>query len=127
MSKEQLITKVVNQLKSQVLNLLDDLLIIAPNESDLLLIRLFFENQIEPDLLMKGFINWVYPWKEEIETKNERFFKENDNIFGPLPTSKVKYIKDKIEDGTLDEDDKETMWRYFQVFIKLIDQYNKLK
>jgi hypothetical protein len=128
MSNTNLITeKILYQLKSQVLNLLDDLLTIFPNEADLLLIRLFFENQIEPSKLMDGFIKWVYPWKEHILEHNEEFFEKNEHIFGPLPTDKIRYLKQKIHDGTIDNEDKQVMWRYFEIFIKLIDQYNKIK
>lgn len=121
------ITKILDQLREQVLNLLDDLLTICPNEPDILIVRLFFENQIDCEELMKGFIKWVYPWKEFIVKHDEKFFRENDHMFGPLPTDKVKYFKVKYEDGTLTREDKDIMWAYFEVFISLIEQYNKLK
>jgi len=121
------ITKILGQLSTQVLNLLDDLLCICPNEPDILLVRLFFENQVDPETLMKGFITWVYPWKNYIEEHNERYFEENDHIFGPLPSDKVEYFKIKMKDGTFDSDDKEVIWAYFEVFISLIEKYNKLK
>ena len=119
--------KVLNQLRDQVLNLLDDLLIICPDEPDILLVRLYFENQVDPEKLMKGFIKWVYPWKKYIQDHNEAYFEENDHIFGPLPAERVEHFKVKLKDGTFDEDDKETIWKYFDVFISLMDQYNKVK
>jgi hypothetical protein len=119
--------KILNQLKNQVLNLMDDLLTICPNEADLLLVRLYFENQVEPETLMKGFIKWIYPWKEYIVNRNEKYFEENEHIFGPLPSNKVSYFKKKYNDGTLNKNDKEIIWDYFDVFITLIEKYNKLK
>ena len=121
------ILKILDQLREQVLNLLDDLLTICPNEPDILIVRLFFENQIDSEGLMRGFIKWVYPWKEYILNHNENYFKENDHMFGPLPTDKVLYFKRKYEDGTLSKEDKDIIWAYFEVFISLIEQYNKLK
>lgn len=119
--------KVLNQLHNQVLNLLDDILSICPDESDVLLVRLFFENQVDSETLMHGFIKWVYPWKKYIQDRDERYFDENDHIFGPLPTNKVEHFKRKMKDGTFDADDKTIIWDYFQVFISLIEQYNKSK
>lgn len=119
--------KVLAQLLDQVLNLLDDLLSICPDEPDILLVRLFFQNQVDAQLLMDGFIKWVYPWKDHIKTHNEDFFEKNNHIFGPLPTDKVEYFKVKMKDGTFDAQDKEIIWEYFEVFIGLIEQYNKLK
>lgn len=127
MDNQSVVNKILNQLRDQVLNLLDDLLSICPNEPDILLVRLFFENQIDPEMLMRGFIQWVYPWKDYIIRHDERYFEENDHIFGPLPSDKVEHFKRKIKDGTFDEEDKETIWQYFEVFISLVEQYNKVK
>lgn len=127
MAQSELINKVLGQLQNQVLNLLDDLLCICPDEPDILIVRLFFESQVDPETLMKGFIKWVHPWKDYIVKHNEKYFEENDHIFGPLPSDKVSYFKEKMKDGTFDTDDKEIIWQYFEVFISLVDQYNKLK
>jgi len=125
--QDGVIEKVLNQLHAQVLNLLDDLLCICPNESDILLVRLYFENQVDPETLMKGFIRWVLPWKDYIVNHDEKYFEENDHIFGPLPSDKVEYFKIKMKDGTFDKDDKEAIWAYFDVFLSLMEQYNKVK
>jgi len=119
-------TRVCEQLKIQVLNLIDDILIITPNEPDVILIRLFFENQVEPERLMNEFIKWVHPWKDFIKRRDEKFFQDNEHIFGPLPTDKLKYLKKRLNDGTLDPEDKDAIWKYFEVFISLMDKYKKL-
>ena len=119
--------KLLQQLCDQVLNLIDDLLSICPNEPDILLVRLYFEHQIDPEALMTGFIKWVLPWKDYISTHNELYFEENDHIFGPLPPDKVEHFKTKMKDGTFDKDDKKTIWMYFEVFISLVEKFNKMK
>lgn len=121
----QPVDKVLKQLHQQVTNLIDDILTICPDERDLLSIRIFFNLYPEIDL-MEGFIKWVYPWKEHIMEKNEDFFKKNTHVFGPLPADKVAHLKTKLYDGTFDEQDKEIMWKYFQVFIRLVEKYKKL-
>ena len=115
--------KISLQLKEQVLNLLDDILCICPDESDILLVRIFFENQVDQKILMDGFIEWIYPWKEYIKERNEKYFEENEHIFGPLPSDKVKYFKIKYTDGTFNAEDKHVIWDYFDVFISLIEKY----
>ena len=118
---------VLQELKEQVLNLLDDLLEILPNESDILLVRLFFENNADPYFIMQGFLKWVYPWKKFILERNEKFFAEADHIFGPIPPEKLKKFKQVYHDGkTLSEDDKKVIWDYFAVYIALIERYRKL-
>ena len=122
---QAVVDKVLNQLHQQVKNLIDDILNVCPEERDLLKIRLYFD-LYPPIDLMDGFIKWVYPWKEQIMTKNEDFFKKNDHIFGPLPSDKVEHLKKRLYDGTFDNQDREVMWKYFQVFITLIEKYKKL-
>jgi len=118
------IDKILDQLKAQVINLLDDILSICPDESDILLMRIFFENQLSPDIIMTEFIKWVYPWKDYINKHDEKFFIENDHIFGNYPSDQVQHFKQKFIDGTFTEEDKSTIWAYFEVFISLIDQFN---
>lgn len=114
------------QLKAQVLNLFDDILSICPNEPELILLRVYFDVKIVPEKLMEGFIKYVYPWKTQILNNDETFFDNSENIFGIIPKNKVHYIKDKIKDGTFDEEDKKVIWRYFEIFIKIMEKYHKI-
>lgn len=119
--------KVLSQLKNQVVNLLDDLLSICPNEPDLLLVRIFFENQVAADELMEGFLEWVYPWGDYIRKRDMNYFEENDHMFGPLPPEKVAHFKVKLKDGTFEQEDIDTIWDYFEVFLGLMEEYRKLQ
>ena len=114
------------QLKAQVLNLLEDLLAICPQDSPLLLARLYFENQIVPSALMDGFVKWVLPWREHIKTHNEEFFEKNDHIFGNLPIQKVNHFKTMMTDGTFGADDKKVIWEYFDVFVRLLEKHQEI-
>lgn len=118
--------EVSKKLKKQVVNLLDDFLQIIPEDTDLLMIRIFFETSVNPNTIMEGFIQWVYPWKQQIKDRDEKYFQDNDNMFGPLPLDKVKKIRTMYNDGTFDEEDKEVIWNYFNVFIGLIEKFKKV-
>ena len=124
---ENKINNILKELKQQVLNLLDDLLEILSDESDIVIVRLFFENQLDPYLIMQGFERWVYPWKEEILERNEKFFADADNIFGPVPKEKLVKFKKMYHEGDLiNAEDKAVIWDYFEIYIKLIERYKKL-
>lgn len=118
---------ITKQLHAQVLNLMDDIITVCPNDSDILLVRIFFENNVSPELLMKEFIKWVYPWKENIVRRDLNFFFDNDHPFGPLPLNKVKEFRVRLKDGTFDENDVKAIWDYFDVFTSLVEKYNKVK
>jgi hypothetical protein len=119
------IEKTLQALKAQVLNLLNDLMEIFPDENDILLTRLFFETQADPQIIMDGFIKWVYPWKKKILEKNEEFFDRAERIFGPIDPGKIKRFKIMWKNGELSDDEKVIVWKYFEVYIKLIDKYLK--
>jgi hypothetical protein len=119
------VDNILNALKEQVLNLLNDLMEIFPEETDIMLTRLFFETQADPQLVMDGFIKWVYPWKEQIINSNEEFFEKSERIFGPIPADKVIRFKKMWKENLLSDDDKKIVWSYFNVYIKCIERYKK--
>lgn len=125
MQSNSAIDNILNALKEQVLNLLNDLMEIFPDETDIMLTRLFFETNADPQLIMDGFIKWVYPWKEQIMKSDELFFEKADRIFGPIAAEKVVRFKTMWKDGALNDDEKKIVWSYFQVYIKCIDRYKK--
>lgn len=115
------------QLKEQILNLIDDLIEILPKEQDILLARIFFEFQ-DDEKIMKGFQKFVLPQRKYIEEKDERYFTENDYIFGDLPKDKVKHFKYLYEkENVLSTEDKNVIWQYFQLFLNICDNYKKME
>lgn len=117
--------QVLSDMKKQVINLLDDLSEVFPSETELLMARIYFDTQVDPLTIMQGFEKWVYPWKDKIIARDERFFHENDHIFGPVPANKLIKFKKMYKDGTIDSQDKKVIWDYFNVYIKLIERYKK--
>ena len=76
------------------------------------------ENEMEPATYLT--------FKISLEVFNdERYFEENEHIFGPLPPNKVVHFRELIKNGTFEQDDKDTIWDYFEVFVSLADKYKK--
>jgi len=125
--KKSPLEKILYEFKTQVINFLNDIISIAPAEQDLVLLRIVFENRIDTEFVLNAFIEKMTPWKSYILSRNEDFFYNNDNIFGFIPTTKVSHFKRMFRDGTFNEEDKGVIWDYFNVFVSLADQYNKLK
>ena len=114
-----------NQLKDQMLNLTDDLLEILPNESDIFAARMYFEFQ-SAMTLMEGFVKYVIPKREFIVKRDERYFTENDTIFGKLPKNKVDHFKNLYLSGKIGDDEKQVIWDYFDVFLTLAENFEKV-
>jgi hypothetical protein len=109
--------------KKNLLEFFDDLIEQYPSEADLIMYRFFLSEQIPVETLMQRFIHFVLPHREEIVTRNEKFFVSNENIFGSSPKDKVIHFK-KLYLG-MDKDNRETLFQWFDSFLVLVDKYQQ--
>ena len=116
-------------------NLIDDLLLVFPDFGNL---KLFKEKinlliKYNPKVTLEYFKNTVYPFHEKIKSKDEDFFlkKSYDNDITVLETDKqwaldevlnIKCLWKQIKD-----ENKETIWTYFNILIKIIELEYKLE
>ena len=66
------------------------------------------------------------PLQDMVKRRDEDFILNHNILFEKFDehkTSKVNYFKNMWTSGTLDARDKETIWRWFQVFIYLGNKY----
>ena len=114
------------ELKAQVLNLLDDLLEIFPEDFSMLAARLFFSDKVEAEPLMKGFVKYVLPWKEQIIGRQENYFDKNEYIFGDIDSDQVEHFRKLYKSPRFTPDDKKVVWDYFQIYLVLAEKYKKI-
>ena len=122
-SKKHSQTDILDRFKRSVIQFIDDLIDIFPQESDLIIARVFFDDQIPIVSIANGFVTHVIPHREMISKRNEKFFLENNNIFGMIDNGRVLRFKKLWTSSLLDKDDREVIWTYFDAFITLIDAY----
>ena len=115
------------RLKEEVIHLIDDLMEILPGETDIMAARMYFEFK-SPEKIMEGFCKYVLPNNTRIMNRDESYFTQNDTIFGDLPKDKVRHFKNLFEPNNpqVTQDDKDVIWQYFEVFVKLAATYEKL-
>ena len=116
---------ILQRFKRSIIQFIDDLIDIFPQESDLIIIRVFFEDQVPVATIADSFVEYVLPHKEIINKRNDKFFLEDNNIFGMLDTGKVLHFKKLWTSNLLDKDDRIIIWKYFDTFITLIEAYKK--
>jgi len=116
--------EIANVLKKNMIEFLDELIDQFEEEGDLIVMRFFIHDQIPVDHIMKRFLRYVYPLKDKIKEKDERFFIENNNIFGSSPTDKVIHFKELYV--KMSDENRMVLWDWFNCFITICDKYVKL-
>lgn len=116
---------ILRRFKTAYMNFIDELIEQFPYELDLIIIRVFFEDQVPVSLVMLTFIDKVLPFKKMIEKREEEFFLKNNHLFSMLDGGKVDHFKKLWTSGRLDGDDKNEIWRWFSTFITLAEAYQK--
>lgn len=118
--------EVVRLFSENIVKFLDALIEILPKEKDLYWIRVLFSTQISAETALMTFKNRIIPYGDMVVNKDERFFIECTDLFAGVRKDKVSYFKDLWASGTLSEEDKEHLWKWFALFLKLAQQYEKL-
>ena len=124
MSDKQL--ELLVKFKNLLMEFIDELVQQFPNDSDIIMCRIFIKDQIPIQIIMDKFIKYFIPQKDLILNKDPLFFtigtsdfcsslKLNTNIFEKIWYSNV-----------LDDEDKEVIWQWFNSLYKLVDKYTKI-
>ena len=120
--------KVLQEFKTQLVGFFDALIIQFPTDSDLCMLRIFFNNQIDIKKVMDLFISKLLPIKDVIKRRDVDFFlgEGASFLFEDFDKSKVNYFKVMWQSDSLDDDDRSEIWRWFDLFISLAEKYSKM-
>jgi len=119
--------KLLTVFKTNLINFMDALSDFLPEEQDIITMRILFETTIPIESALKTFSMRILPYKEMVETHDERFFLECTDIFAGIRRDKVSYFKDLWQSSTLTAENKENLWKWFEVFLKLALKFKKLE
>ena len=119
------LTTTLIRFKKSLVQFVDELIDLFPHESDLVVMRVFLDTQVEIKELMEQFTKFVVPHRELIKTRNDSFFLDTDDIFGTVDMGKVLHCKTIWSTGELDSEDKQAMWKWFDLFLQLAERYSQ--
>ncbi len=130
-------TTVLAIFKKAIVSFLDELIDQFPQESNLILCRLFVKDQVPIGKTMENFIYRLDDnngrLKLMAKERDDTFFLKG-NIFyignnpacekNSLGGGAVNYLR-QIWQSNLDEDDRQTIWKWFDSFIILAEKYKE--
>lgn len=96
-------------------------------EGDMLLCEFFFE-QMHPERVMNHIVEKVLPWKAKIKKRDIDYFLNNMSIFNGIDEKCIeKYTKKIADPKCISEENRNTIWAYFDIMITLSEKYKKHK
>jgi hypothetical protein len=121
MSKIQILT----EFKNSLVSFLDELIEQFPEEGDLVVIRIFLNDQVPIADVMSTMISKLLPLKEMVKKRDDNFFLNNNVLFDKLNKEKVNHFKILWKSDRLDAEDRSVIWRWYDLFINLTEKYQK--
>lgn len=112
--------------KTQVVQFISELSQQFPNYKEFALASIAIQ-YMEPNVLMEKAIEFMDPFRQQILTKDENFFLNNQLSNENIIQSHITHIKQLWTSNQLDDDDKDVIWDWFKMFIVIIDKHRKSK
>ena len=112
--------------KFSLVGFLDELIQQFPEEGDLIVLRIFLNDQVPIEEIMKIFCEKCLPLKENIKRRDQNFFLTNNVLFEKIDQNKVNHFKKIWLSPKLDSEDKDVIWAWYDTFISLAEKYQKL-
>lgn len=121
--------EILKKFKDTVISFLDELISQFPEEADLVIFRIFLKDRVPIVEVIKYFVRKVLPLKKMIEDRDEDFFLNKctlmEDINNQNTKGKINHFKKLWRSKTLDDEDKEVVWQWFDIFVTLSEKYQK--
>tara|TARA_B100000073_G_C23696443_1_gene558548 strand:+ start:882 stop:1358 length:477 start_codon:yes stop_codon:yes gene_type:complete len=122
--KIQLLSKFKNALSKFVGTIIKKF----PEEQEFILVKTFIDKHMPMEELMGRFICQILIDRRNIERRYDGFFKKHDNMNGRdgcmgVNNDIYKRIKSIYLSEHVDDNDRESCWKWFDLFVKIVDQY----
>ena len=123
MDKFTLRTKILQTLKENMIKFINELIVLLPNEPDMMVLRIMFAEQIAMEDAVALINERVWKYREMVYKKDDAFFLAKEDIFSGLQGDKVSYFK-RLWQSDIDDDNREAIWLWFLKFIHIVEKYN---
>jgi hypothetical protein len=119
--------RILDLFKRSVLDFLDELIIQFPDISgDFVLARLLIKDQLDIRDLMNqingALLTNDNQYRKMVKERNEQFFLGDNSYSSIISQDKIARFKD-IWRSRLDHQDKDTVWKWLNIFVCLVDRY----
>ena len=117
--------KFCSEVRQYLVQCFDDLISQFPREKDLIMLKVFIENDLPAEFLTKMLHEHIYPLRQMIYRRDADFFLNRCTLFDNIGVDKTKvsHFKRMWQDPELTEEGKNIIWDWFELFAKYTEQY----
>lgn len=118
----------INRFNKQVSSFLESLHKILPDNKEIYIFKTQVDtmSMINKKFLLENFILYVYPYKDQIMKKDEKFFLNDDLNVEEDQIEHAIHLKSLWKEKLTDKN-KEVVWKFFQVLILLAERIKNNK
>lgn len=118
-------------MKTTILDLVEDLkgnVFTEKDEQGEFMMVEFFFKRMHPESIMNHIVEKILPWKDKINERDQNYFLENTALFEGLPKDRISHYGQVISGGDrVDDEDRETIWAYFDTIVAIAESHRKDK
>ena len=116
---------ILTQTKTQLVAFMDDLIASYDKESDFVVARIFLKDQVPIEDVMNYIVKHILPFRKVIKERNDTFFLQNNVLFEKINNNKINHFRKLWTDPTMDDEERNIIWKWFDTFIYLADKYER--
>lgn len=111
--------------KNVLMEFIDELVQQFPNDSDIIMCRIFIKDQIPTQTIMDKFVKYFIPHQDLILNQDPTFFTVGTCDFCASLNLNTNIFEKIWYSGTLDDEDKQVIWQWITSLYKMVVKYNK--
>ena len=110
--------------KDSLIKFLNDILFIFPDDGNLITASVMIRDFPDFERLMKNFVADLLPLKERVKNRDENYLLSNEpKIYKKI----VEDFKYRWRKNIINKENKQKIWKWGDIFIKIGDSYLKIK
>ena len=121
--------------KKYIMQFIEELVELCPDKAEFFMVKIFVKDKVPLPDIIERFVSIVLPYEKEIKAQNDDFFLTTSALIESMTgfeymaqDNNGEIILESMRNlwqHRFDSDDKEAIWKWLNLFIKLGNKYKK--
>lgn len=118
--------KILHKFHECFIQFIDELIEQFPQEAKLHIVRILVKDTTPPWKLMDKYVTFILPHKDLVDERDESFFLNQNEGFNQLADKNLISLQHLWKSQQVDQEDKEMIWKWFDLFNTLANKFVEL-